>query len=406
MSVPSDLQPQSGQVPRRYELLMKLASGGMATVYLGYQRGGLGFRQLVAIKRLHAHLLDDPAFRRAILKEATLASRIRHANVVAVRDVDAGDDSVDLVLEYVQGTSLASLMQASERCGPLPIDVALRIAVDACAGLHAAHDVTDDRGGPLGLVHRDVAPQNILLGEDGVARVADFGIAKCVLTADPSTWQGTLKGRLAYMAPEYLSGLPIDRRADVFALGVVVWEMVEGVRLFRADTDPETMANVLLAQVPPLNRPGEPAASELHAVILRALDKERDSRFASMRELSDALELVASRHQIPLSHARVAACLQERCGDELRSREAQLRARLEERPSLTPDSRQVTTLPDLPAAVGEGTPTTRAVAGGLDEQPATETVVSQPRRALLWLVLGLALAVVLVILAFVLAARN
>jgi serine/threonine-protein kinase len=390
---------------------MKLETGGMATVYLGYQRGGLGFRQIVAIKRPHAHLLDDPAFRRGFLREANLASKIRHANVVDVRDVDASGQSIDLVMEYVQGASLATLMQACNKHGKaIPVDVVLQIALDACAGLDAAHELTSDQGVALGMVHRDVAPQNILIGEDGVGRVTDFGIAKCVLTGDASTWQGTLKGRLAYMAPEYVSGQPIDRRLDVFALGVLVWEMLAGDRLFRGATDGETMANVLHAEVPPLAKIEEPIGTALHAVLVRALEKEPNRRFRSMRALSDALESLSARSRIVLSHARVAATLREHCGAELKLREAELRDRLEARPSVSPDSRdRLPTSPDRAAARSDDTPTKPASLRGKDIARSVlrplAPVGGRKRRKLLWIALAVAIASAFAAVAVVLAIR-
>lgn len=399
MSAPRDDESAGAEPVRRYELLMKLATGGMATVYLGYQRGGMGFRQIVAIKRPHAHLVDDPAFRRAFLREANLASKIRHANVVDVRDVDASEESIDLVMEYVQGASLATLMEVCDRSqARIGVDVALRIALDSCAGLHAAHELTDDRGAPMGLVHRDVAPQNILIGEDGVARVTDFGIAKCVLTGDPSTWQGTLKGRLAYMAPEYVAGQPIDRRADVFALGVVLWEMLSGKRLFRGSTDGHTMANVLQAGVPVLDGMDETCARALHAVLVRTLEKDPERRFRSMVELSDSLEALARDQQIMLSHARVSVAVREHCGAELQARQAELRDRLDTRPSAAPDLAQRATVPQGHVRAMEGTPTAPASYRGQDLAPPSLTeplvLVRRRRRATqLWILIGILAAV-------------
>ena len=190
----------------RYELVTKIASGGMGTVYVGCLRGAAGFRRLVAIKRAHPHLLEDPRTREMLVAEARVASRIHHVNVVSVLDVEELEGEMLLVMDYVDGPSLAQLVTEGQRLrAPIPPAVALRIVLDACAGLEATHAATDENGERLGLVHRDVSPHNILVGVDGVAKLTDFGIAKA--TRDRSlTETGTLKGKIPYMAPEYLAG--------------------------------------------------------------------------------------------------------------------------------------------------------------------------------------------------------
>jgi serine/threonine-protein kinase len=226
MSAPQGISGRE-ELPQtsRYELLVKIASGGMATVYVGRLRGVEGFSRQVAIKRAHPHLVEDPAFRRMLIAEARLAARIHHPNVVSVQDVDEADGELLLAMDYVEGAALSSLLGAAihaER--PLPPAIAVRVILDAALGLHAAHTLTDEEGHPLGLVHRDVSPHNILVGLDGVARITDFGIAKCMTsnTAGTATATGVLKGKLAYMAPEYVEHGDIDARGDVFARGVVL----------------------------------------------------------------------------------------------------------------------------------------------------------------------------------------
>ena len=192
----------------RLRLLLRIASGGMGTVYLGRQRGPAGFQRLVAIKRAHPHLLEDTSVVRMLAREARLASLVRHPNVVGVTDVEVSDGELLLVMEYVEGGLLAEVV-AGEL---LPIGVALRIILDACEGLDAVHRTLDERGRLLGLVHRDVSPQNILVGVDGVARIADLGIAR------PSAGQGTttvVRGKPSYMAPEYVSTAKATAATDV-----------------------------------------------------------------------------------------------------------------------------------------------------------------------------------------------
>jgi len=272
--------------PRKYEPLFELAIGGMATVYIGIARGALGFSQLVAMKKPHAHLLDHSQQREALRHEARLASLVRHANVVNVRDVEEDGQDVWLVMDYIEGASLAELLEASaqakEAFAPA---ITMRIILDACAGLAAAHAATSRGGEPLALVHRDVSPQNILVGLDGVSRLADFGIAKA-LDGPAATAPGTIKGKLAYMAPEYIAGAAIDARADIFAVGVVIWEAFRGQRLFRGADEDETKRNVLEKKAPDLTNVG----AMLGGIVARALHKSRGERFSGAAELALALE--------------------------------------------------------------------------------------------------------------------
>jgi len=296
----------------------------MATVFVGALEGAHGFRQIVAIKRPHPHLLDDRGFREAWLREARLASGIHHANVVDVRDVEDVGDAIQLVMDYIEGASLGELVATRASAGGrLPPRVAVRILLDACAGLHAAHEAHDDAGKPLGLVHRDVSPQNILVGVDGVARVTDFGIAKCVETSD-GTSRNALKGKAGYMAPEYVRGGDIDRRADVFALGVVLWEALCGRRLFRGQTDAETLERVLSAPVPPVSAT-VPTLAALDPVVVRALERAREVRYATVESFARALEQAAESIDGIAKHADVARFVRETVGDKLEERRRALR---------------------------------------------------------------------------------
>jgi eukaryotic-like serine/threonine-protein kinase len=282
---PRDRLPSSS----RYELLVKIASGGMATVYVGRLSGSAGFSRLVAIKRAHAHLLEDPTFAKMLVAEAKLAACIHHPNVVAVQDVEEAEGELLLVMDYVEGVALSELLRQEER--PLPARAATRVILDACAGLHAAHELKDDDGKHLGIVHRDVSPHNILVGVDGVARLTDFGIAKSNVHSQgaPHTLSGSLKGKVAYMAPEYVDLGYVDARGDVFSLGIVAREVLTRRRLFRGATEIESLKLVLAAEVP---RPSEVApwlGRGLDAVLLKALARSPAHRFASAADLGDAL---------------------------------------------------------------------------------------------------------------------
>lgn len=273
-------------IARRYSLVLKIASGGMGAVYLGFQTGAAGFRRPVAIKRAHAHLAEDPEFRRMIINESRLAALVRHPNVVGVCDVEDVDGELFLVMEYVEGATLAELM-ASER--PLPLRLTLRIIADACRGLDALHEAVDDRGMPLGLVHRDVSPQNILVGIDGVARIADFGIAK----AYEGTTSGLLRGKPAYMAPEYITSGLASPASDVFGLGVVAWECIARRRLFRVSNDAETLDRVRHVTIPPASTFEPNLPRSIEDAIFKALARSVSERFKTAREFGAALESVS-----------------------------------------------------------------------------------------------------------------
>ncbi|UJR83540.1 protein kinase domain-containing protein [Sandaracinus amylolyticus] len=305
------LASRVGRLVGRYEILHRIASGGMGSVYLARAHGAAGFERLVAVKTLHPHLAHDDEFVAMFFDEARLAAQIRDPHVVATIDVLDEPDLL-LVMEYVEGVHLGVLVRrALEREGRLAAPVVLRIVLDALQGLAAAHDLRDGSGRPLGLVHRDVSPQNVLVGLDGAARLTDFGVARAEARRS-TTREGTLKGKLGYMAPELSAGETADARADLFAMGVVLWEALTGRRLFDADTDAEIAIRVSTAPVATLSSV-DPSLAPLDAVVTRALARSRDTRFASAREMSDALERaagptlgIASRREVGDAVARLA----------------------------------------------------------------------------------------------------
>jgi serine/threonine-protein kinase len=275
----------------RYVLYDELASGGMATVHLARMRGAVGFGRIVAIKRLHAQFAKDPEFVTMFIDEARLASRIRHPNVVPTLDVVARAQELFVVMDYVHGESLAMLWRAAVARGTrVPAKIAVAAVTGVLHGLHAAHEARDERGAPLQVVHRDVSPQNILVGADGVARILDFGVARAAWRVH-TTRDGRIKGKLRYMAPEQLRGGRVDRRVDVFAASIVLWEMLTGRRLFEGD-EPEVYATRLLnAEVfPPPRSIVQELPAELDAVVMRGLAFEPDNRYPDAREMATALE--------------------------------------------------------------------------------------------------------------------
>lgn len=301
-----------------------LASGGMATVYRGRVVGAHGFERVVAIKVMHPHLAGDAAFCAMFLDEARISSQIRHPNVVPTLDAEQGPDGLYLVMEYVDGAPLHRVAKTmSERNAPIAIPLALRIVLDALAGLHAAHELTGEDGSPLGVVHRDVSPQNILVGVDGVARIVDFGVAKASAKLT-TTRTGEVKGKVAYMAVEQLCGEAVDRRSDVYAIGVVLWELLTGKRAFDGNEGQVALAVAQgrIADVREVNDLVPPAIAD---VCMRALRPAQNERHASAAELADALEDAAHASGVrPARPREVGQFVQEVLGVEPSSQPASL----------------------------------------------------------------------------------
>ena len=307
-----------------FDLLVELASGGMATVFLARARDGRD-APLVAIKRPHRHLAGDSVFLSMLVDEARLASAIDHPNVVRVREL--GFDGIEpfIVMDYVEGGSLSHVRQILYELGKtLEPRLALRIALDALAGLEAAHALRDENGRHLGIVHRDVSPHNVLVGCDGATRLTDFGIAKAADRVQV-TRTHEVKGKLAYLAPER-----IDRRrictpqSDVFSMSVVLWECIAGRRLFRGDEAIETLQEVVSAPIPSLRRLGAAISPELDEVILRGLARDLDRRYRTADELSAALQRAAGPNGVAKPF-EVAELVEALFGTELRQRHEAIR---------------------------------------------------------------------------------
>jgi serine/threonine-protein kinase len=281
----------------------------MATVHLGRLVGPGGFAHTVAIKRLHAEYARSPDFVAMFLDEARLASRIHHANVVRIFEVFLDQGELLLVMEFVRGETLARLISLSrEQQETVPLPIALAIVIGALWGLHAAHEATDESDAPLGIVHRDVSPQNVLVGVDGVPRLLDFGVAKAAAQLH-TTRTGEIKGKVGYMAPEQIQSRGVDRRSDVYAMGVVAWEALTGRRLFSGDSDAAILYKILEHDVLEPGRAGAQTSAELDRAILRALSTDPSHRFDSAREFALALEEagpVANPRQVGEWVARVA----------------------------------------------------------------------------------------------------
>ncbi|MEZ4258919.1 MAG: serine/threonine-protein kinase [Polyangiaceae bacterium] len=306
----------------RYVLFGELASGGMATVHLGRLSGPVGFSRTVAVKRLHAQYAKDPEFVAMFLDEARLCGRIRHPCVVPTLDVVTEGPEVFLVMEYVQGEALSKLLKVAEARGEhIPARVSVAMVASILHGLHAAHNTKDEQGAALGIVHRDVSPQNVMIGADGVARVLDFGVAKASGRVQ-TTRDGKIKGKVAYMAPEQLSGAEVDARTDVYAAGVVLWELLTGRRLFDGETEALVLVRAMEGHVPPPSSVNPAVSSGIDEVIRRALARDPAHRFASAKEMAIALE----RSGTLASPSEIGEWVEHIAGDLLRSRAEQVAA--------------------------------------------------------------------------------
>jgi eukaryotic-like serine/threonine-protein kinase len=317
----------------RYVIFGEIASGGMASVHLARLYDPAGFSRRVAIKRLHAQYAKDPSVRAMFLDEARIASCIRHPNVVPTLEVISGDEAAQIggrdttadelliVLKYVHGETLAQLARGMRDLDqPTPLPIVLAVMKNVLFGLHAAHEARGLGGRPLEIVHRDVSPQNVIVGTDGVARVLDFGIARAAVRLE-TTRQGVVKGKLAYMAPEQLAGAPATRQADIYSAAVLLWELVAGRRLFVDSESQTVLVDKMLhgsIEVPSVHRAD--ATPLLDAITLHGLERNPRRRFPTAREMARALERVG-----PMATPAVVGRWVEQVADEaLRRREAML----------------------------------------------------------------------------------
>ncbi|QSQ20796.1 protein kinase [Pyxidicoccus parkwayensis] len=294
----------------KYELLRKIASGGMGQVFLAREHG-TGFERLVVLKLILPHLAEDDEFLSMFLDEAGLVARLTHPNLITILDLSEIEGRHCLAMEYVQGDDVRRLDKFTRAQGKsLPVGLILRIIADAAAGLHYAHQARDAQGKPLKLVHRDVSPQNILVGFDGGVKVIDFGVAKAA-TSSQNTATGVLKGKYPYMSPEQANGHSIDARSDLFALGVVMWELMTGKRLFKGESDMMTLRLVKDCQVPRPSQLNPRLPPGLDEIILKALAPTPDGRYADCGAFRLALEDYALNLRLPSSSAHLSAFLRE-----------------------------------------------------------------------------------------------
>jgi len=312
----------------RYELIHPVARGGMATVWIARLQGKHGFERMVALKTILPTYAQDLRFRNMFLDEARIASRVEHANVAQILDLGEQEGNLYLVMEWVDGDSLSNLARAVERAKiTFPMGILLRILADACAGLHAAHELCDVNGQPLGVVHRDISPQNILVGANGVVKVIDFGVAKAAGRVAEETSSGTLKGKLHYMAPEQAMGTATDRRADLWAIGAVLYRILAGRPPYEGDNAVATL-NQLISKVRPPSLPST-VPSSVARVVSKALATDPNERYTSAAELQAALEGLLRQGSLATTSREVASFVNSTLGPQLATRRAGIAAALE-----------------------------------------------------------------------------
>lgn len=313
----------------RYEIVAEIARGGMGTVFLARLEGVGGFRRLVAVKLMHRHLATEGQFASMLLDEARLASQLHHPNAVGVIDVDNSPVGLYIVMEYVDGFALDDVLgKLNERDAETRIRIGLRVWLDSVRGLAAAHRLQNDEGQSLNIVHRDVSPQNILVGLDGAGRITDFGVARAAERIT-SSHPGMIKGKPCYMAPEQAQGLAkLDKRADIFALGIVLWEILAGEMLFQSEGGPA--ATLFRVVNDPIDAPSSvaPEASPLDAVCAKALERELEDRFTSGRAMYEEVERVARQANLLATQEEVADFMVEAFADEINTRKTRIKEHL------------------------------------------------------------------------------
>jgi serine/threonine protein kinase len=338
----------AGQLFGRYELLVPIAKGGMAEVWAARLRGSRGFQKIVAIKTIRPGTTDDARMEQMFLEEATLASEIHHPNVVGTIELGEHEGALYLVMEWVEGESLNFIMKRAADQGGIPIPISVNLIAQACKGLQAAHDLRDETGVLLGVVHRDISPHNILVTCSGTAKLVDFGIAKVTARASDLTEAGELKGKFAYMAPEQMNGATIDRRADIFGMGIVLYLLTTGRHPFQGEHPAETLQNISVKAPLAPSSIVEGYPLPLEEVVLKALSKDPAHRWSTAHEMLSALELAMPQCHEGSFELRIAEFMKELVGDRSRERRARLRIAQElADQALPPESRRSVPTPSV-----------------------------------------------------------
>jgi len=308
----TDSIPPRGGVPYgRYQLLRKIATGGMAQLYLATMSGEANFQKLCVVKKILPHLAEQSHFVDMFLDEARIAATLDHPNIVHIFDLGKVGSSYFIAMEYIAGEDLSHLQKRAVREGhELHIELCCRLVADLCAGLHYAHEQKGLDGTPLNIVHRDVSPQNVLITYSGQVKIVDFGIAKAANKAS-HTRTGTIMGKSAYMSPEQCLGEPLDRRSDVFAVGILLFELLTGRRLFKRETELLTLRAITEEPIPDINEYRHSLPANLVEIVNRALRQDREERFATVLEMREALERFIAGFGVPATSMELASLLED-----------------------------------------------------------------------------------------------
>jgi len=308
---------------QRYRVIEKLASGGMAEVFRAESAGLEGFKKQVAIKRVLPHLSEKKKFISMFLDEARLSAHLSHSNCVQVFDIGVGDNAYFIVMEYVDGADLKAVMETLKKQGrELPVEEAVFIAIKIGEGLCYAHELTDSDGRHFSIVHRDVSPPNVLMTKHGEIKIVDFGLAKASSQLEKSE-PGIIKGKFSYLSPEAALGKEVDHRTDIFAVGIILWEMLAARRLFLGDTDFATVKLVQQAAVPPISKVNTKVPIELERILNKALARDPSQRFQTARELAVSLNDFLYKYGKPVGSFKIAALIQSTVKDKQRTRPMQ-----------------------------------------------------------------------------------
>jgi serine/threonine-protein kinase len=299
------------QQQQRYRIIERIAAGGMAEVYRAESAGLEGFKKIVAIKRVLPHLSEKKQFIGMFLDEARTSAHLSHSNCVQVFDIGVGDNTYFIVMEFVDGSDLKAIIEHRRSRGQgVPVEAACLVCVKVCEGLAYAHEVTDTKGRKLGIVHRDVSPPNVLITRHGEVKIADFGLAKANSQLEQSE-PGIIKGKFSYLSPEAAMGETVDHRADIFAIGIMLWEMLAGRRLFLGETDIETVRQVQASRIPPLAGENPGVTAELDRILQKALAREPKQRYQSARDLGRDLNTYLFHAGHAVSSFDIATLVQE-----------------------------------------------------------------------------------------------
>jgi len=291
---------------QRYRVIEKLESGGMAEVFRAESEGLQGFRKQVAIKRVLPHLSSKKKFISMFLDEARLSAQLSHSNCVQVFDIGVGDNAYFIVMEFVDGANLKAVIEHLKKTGrDFPVEAAVYISLELCKGLSYAHELTDTNGEPLHIVHRDMSPPNVLITKHGEIKIVDFGLAKANSQLEKSE-PGIIKGKFSYLSPEAAMGQDVDARTDVFAVGIILWELLASQRLFLGDTDFQTVKKVQAAQVPSISTINKKVPLELERIINRALARDPTQRYTTARALGIELSKFLFKFAVPVSQFEIA----------------------------------------------------------------------------------------------------